>query len=161
MRPGITFQVYQPQAAAVPGLVIFGEDDHFFARPSQAENLAVVPSLRKRSNALWNIAVEPGTGHGPGEKTWPLVFSFLRHTFSARVPAPCDCREGPVTLKKLMPEELPLLLIIRMACNVLFLIVISVIKSFLQTVSSSAALPANHFWTLCLMLSKYTIIIDG
>jgi len=105
MRPGITFQVYQPQAAAVPGLVIFGEDDHFFARPSQAENLAVVPSLRKRSNALWNIAVEPGTGHGPGEKTWPLVFSFLRHTFSARVPAPCDCREGPVTLKKLLPED--------------------------------------------------------
>lgn len=86
MRPGTTFQVYQPDAAHVPGLVIFGEDDPFLARPSQAENLAVVPLMRKQYNALWNYAVEPQTGHGPGEKTWPLVFSFLRHTFIARVP---------------------------------------------------------------------------
>jgi hypothetical protein len=87
MRPGITFQVYQPGAAQVPGLVIFGEDDQFLARPSKAENLAVVPLMRKKHNARWNFAVEPKTGHGPGEKTWPLVFSFLRHTFAARVPA--------------------------------------------------------------------------
>jgi hypothetical protein len=105
MRPGITFQVYQPEAANVPGLVIFGEDDHFFARPSQAENLAVVPTLRKKHQALWSIAVEPKTGHGPGEKTWPLVLSFLRHTLAARVPVPCDCRAGPVTLRKLTPED--------------------------------------------------------
>jgi hypothetical protein len=105
MRPGITFQVYQPDAANVPGLVIFGEDDHFFARPSQAENLAVVPTLRKKHQALWSIAVEPKTGHGPGEKTWPLVLSFLRHTLAARVPVPCGCRAGPVTLRKLTPED--------------------------------------------------------
>ena len=37
--------------------------------------------MRKKHNAVWNFAVEPKTGHGPGEKTWPLVFSFLRHTF--------------------------------------------------------------------------------
>jgi hypothetical protein len=98
MRPGITFQVYQPGAAQVPGLVIFGEDDPFFARPSREENLAVVPALRKNANALWNIAVEPKTGHGPGENTWPLVFSFLRHTFNARVPASADARKGPVKL---------------------------------------------------------------
>ncbi|MEY3031685.1 MAG: hypothetical protein RLZZ622_160, partial [Planctomycetota bacterium] len=54
---------------------------------------------------LWSIAVEPKTGHGPGEKTWPLVLSFLRHTLAARVPSPCDCREGPVTLRKLTPED--------------------------------------------------------
>jgi hypothetical protein len=105
MRPGITFQVYQPQAAMVPGLVIFGEDDHFFARPSREENLAVVPALRKSHQALWNIAVEPQTGHGPGEKTWPLVFSFLRHTFAARVPAEADARQGPVQLNRLLPEQ--------------------------------------------------------
>jgi hypothetical protein len=99
MRPGITFQVYQPSAAQVPGLVIFGEDDHFLARPSVAENLAVVPALRKKHGALWNFAVEPKTGHGPGEKTWPLVFSFLRHTFTARVPADADPRTGAVSLK--------------------------------------------------------------
>jgi hypothetical protein len=87
MRPGTTFQVYQPGGAQVPGLVIFGEDDPFLARPSKAENLAVVPLMRKKHNAVWNYAVEPKTGHGPGEKTWPLVFSFLRHTFAARVPA--------------------------------------------------------------------------
>lgn len=101
MRPGITFQVYQPGAAQVPGLVIFGEDDHFLARPSKAENLAVVPAVRKRHQALWNFAVEAKTGHGPGEKTWPLVFSFLRHTFTARVPADADARTGPVKLNAL------------------------------------------------------------
>ncbi len=105
MRPGITFQVYQPGAAQVPGLVIFGEDDHFLARPSREENLAVVPTLRKKHGAIWNIAVEPRTGHGPGEKTWPIVFSFLRHTFTARVPADVDSREGPVKLNVLSPES--------------------------------------------------------
>jgi hypothetical protein len=98
MRPGITFQVYQPGAARVPGLVIFGENDHFLARPSREENLAVVPAMRKHHDAVWNVAVEPDTGHGPGEKTWPLVFSFLRHTFSARVPADADPQQGPVKL---------------------------------------------------------------
>ena len=105
MRPGITFQVYQPGAAQVPGLVIFGEDDGFFARPSREENLAVVPTLRKNHAALWNVAVEPKTGHGPGEKTWPLVFSFLRHTFAARVPASTDARQGPVKLNALALES--------------------------------------------------------
>lgn len=101
MRPGITFQVYQPGAAQVPGLVIFGEDDQFFARPSRDENLAVVPAMRKQYNALWNVAVEPKTGHGPGERTWPLVISFLRHSFQARVPAEADPRQGPVRLNNL------------------------------------------------------------
>jgi len=105
MRPGITFQVYQPDAAQVPGLVIFGEDDHFLARPSKEENLAVVPLMRKKHNALWNFAVEPKTGHGPGEKTWPLVFSFLRHTFAARVPPDADPRQGPVKLNALSVES--------------------------------------------------------
>lgn len=98
MRPGVTFQVYQPGAAQVPGLIIFGEDDHFLARPSKEENLAVVPAIRKKYHALWNVAVEPKTGHGPGEKTWPLVFSFLRHTFAARVRADVDASQGPVKL---------------------------------------------------------------
>jgi hypothetical protein len=104
MRPGITFQVYQPAAAQVPGLVIFGEDDLFLARPSVAENLAVVPALRKNHGAAWNFAVEPGTGHHPGEKTWPLVFSFLRHTFTARVPTDAEVNSGPVQLR-LLPLE--------------------------------------------------------
>ena len=101
MRPGITFQVYQPGAAQVPGLVIFGEDDPFLARPSKEENLAVVPAIRKKYNALSNVAVEQKTGHAPGEKTWPLVFSFLRHSFATRVPAAGDARQGPVKLKPL------------------------------------------------------------
>lgn len=101
MRPGITFQVYQPGAAQVPGLVIFGEDDQFLVRPSREENLAVVPLMRKKHDALWNFAVEPKTGHGPGDKTWPFVFSFLRHSFAARVPADADPRTGPVRLNTL------------------------------------------------------------
>ena len=105
MRPGTTFQVYQPGAARVPGLVIFGEDDPFLARPSKGENLAVVPALRKKHGALWSIAVEPKTGHGPGDKTWPLVFSFLRHSFSARVPADADAGKGPVKLTALQAEN--------------------------------------------------------
>jgi len=105
MRPGTTFQVYQPGAAQVPGLVIFGEDDPFLARPSKDENLAVVPALRKNHRALWNLAVEPKTGHGPGEKTWPLVFSFLYHSFNARVPADADAKSGPVKLNALALES--------------------------------------------------------
>jgi hypothetical protein len=105
MRPGITHQVYQPGAAKVPGLVIFGEDDPFLTRPSREENLAVVRLMREQHNALWNYAVEPKTGHSPGEKTWPLVFSFLKHTWAARVPASADPRKGPVPLTELAAEK--------------------------------------------------------
>ena len=105
MRPGITFQVAQPDAAQVPGLVIFGEDDHFLARPSRAENLEVIPHLRKIHRVLWASAVEPKTGHGPGEKTWPLVYSFLRHSFQARVPANADPKGGPVVLHALSEDS--------------------------------------------------------
>jgi hypothetical protein len=105
MRPGTTFQVYQPGGARVPGLIIFGEDDPFFARPSKEENLAVVEAMRKKHDALWNYAVEPKTGHGPGEKTWPLVFSFLRHSFAARVPGEAAPRQAPVKLNMLKPER--------------------------------------------------------
>lgn len=101
MRPGTTFQVYQPGAAQVPGLIIFGEDDSFFAKPSKEENMAVVDAMRKKHNALWNYAVEPKTGHGPGAKTWPLVFSFLRHSFVARVPADAEPAKGAVKLNEL------------------------------------------------------------
>ena len=104
MRPGTTYQVYQPGAAQIPGLVIFGEVDDFFARPSKAENMGVVEAMRKKHNALWNYAVEPKTGHGPGDKTWPLVFSFLRHTFAARMPADANLLKGPVKLTALTIE---------------------------------------------------------
>jgi hypothetical protein len=105
MRPGTTYQVFQPGAAQIPGLVIFGEVDDFFGRPSKAENMGVVDAMRKKHNALWNYAVEPKTGHGPGDKTWPLVFSFLRHTFAARVPADADPLKGPVKLNGLVLES--------------------------------------------------------
>jgi hypothetical protein len=102
MRPGTTMQVYQPAAARIPGLVIFGEDDPYFARPSKADNLAIVSRMRREHNAPWNAVVEPKTGHGPTPKTWPLVVSFLRHTWSRRVPAENDPRKGPT---KLTPIE--------------------------------------------------------
>lgn len=105
MRPGTTFQVYQPKVAQIPGMVIFGEDDGFFARPSKEQNMAVVEAMRKKHHALWHYAVEPKTGHGPGDKIWPLVFSFLRHSFAARVPADADPGKGAVKLTTLKPEE--------------------------------------------------------
>lgn len=101
MRPGTTYQVYQPAAAQVPGLIIFGEDDPFFARPSKEENMAIVEAMRQKHHALWHYAVEPKTGHGPGEKTWPLVFSFLRHSFTARVPTEAD----PAKLTELKTQD--------------------------------------------------------
>ncbi len=73
MCPDITFQSCHPGPVQVPGLVIFGQDKHFLARASKVENLAVMPALRKSHRTLWNIAVKPKTGHGRGEKTWPLV----------------------------------------------------------------------------------------
>lgn len=105
MRPGTTSQVRQPGAAQVPGMIMFGEDDPFFARPSQQKNMAVVETMRKDHGALWHFVVEPGTGHGPGKKSWPLVFSFLRHSWAARVPPDCDPRKGPVTLLPLQQEQ--------------------------------------------------------
>ena len=105
MRPGTTYQVYQPGAAQVPGMVIFGEDDDFFARPSKEQNMAVVEAMRKKHDALWHYAVEPKTGHAPGDKTWPLVFSFLRHSFAARVPADADATKGPVKLNEIKAES--------------------------------------------------------
>ena len=105
MRPGTTFQVYQPEAAQVPGMIIFGEDDKFFARPSNEQNMGVVEAMRQKHKALWHYAVEPKTGHGPGKKTWPLVFSFLRHSFAARVPADADPNKGKVNLIALKPES--------------------------------------------------------
>jgi len=98
MRPGTTFQVYQPKAAQTPGMIIFGEDDGFFSRPSKEQNMAVVETMRQKHQALWHYAVEPKSGHGPGQKTWPLVFSFLRHSLAARVPADADPAKGPVKL---------------------------------------------------------------
>lgn len=105
MRPGTTQQVFQPGAAEVPGLIMFGENDPFFAKPSQRENMAVVERMRKEHAARWHYALEPGTGHGPGEKSWTLVFSFLRHSFAARVPANADPRKGPITLRPLAVES--------------------------------------------------------
>lgn len=105
MRPGTTFQVYQPKAAQTPGMIIFGEDDAFFARPSKEQNMAVVEAMRQKHHALWHYAVEPRTGHGPGEKTWPLVFSFLRHSFAARVPADAEPAKGPVKLIPLKADS--------------------------------------------------------
>lgn len=105
MRPGTTLQVYQPAAATVPGLVIFGEKDSFFARPSVARNLAVIPLMRTRHNAVWNQVVEAGGGHGPSKQTWFLVFSFLRQTFAARVPTDASLATGPLQLNTLQPDS--------------------------------------------------------
>jgi hypothetical protein len=101
MRPGTTFQVFQPGAAKVPGLIIFGETDQFLAKPSVEENLSIVPMVRKKYSALWNTAVQAKTGHGPTADTWPLVYSFLKHTFAARVPKDVDPRAGVVVLNQL------------------------------------------------------------
>jgi hypothetical protein len=105
MRAGYTFQIYQPNAAKAPGLIMFGEEDKYFANDHRTETLGLVPMMRKHHNAAWNLVVEPKTGHGPGAKTWPLVFSFLRHSFAARVPVDADARKGPVTLNTLATES--------------------------------------------------------
>lgn len=105
MRAGYTFQIYQPEAAGAPGLVIFGEADKYFTNKHREENLALVPMMRRHHNAAWNVVVEPGGGHGPGQPTWRLVLSFLRHSFEARVPADTDPIKGPVKLHALALEN--------------------------------------------------------
>jgi hypothetical protein len=39
------------------------------------------------------------------QNTWPLVFSFLRHTWAARVPPDADPRTGPVRLKSITTDQ--------------------------------------------------------
>jgi hypothetical protein len=103
MRPGTSYQVYQPGGAQIPAMVMFGEDDPYFARPSKEENMAIVEAMRQKHGALWHCVVEPKAGHGPGEKTWPLVLSFLKQSFAARVPAGADPTQRPVKLIRLEP----------------------------------------------------------
>lgn len=105
MRAGYTFQIWQPGAATAPGLIMFGEDDKFFANPHRDETLALVPMMRKHHQATWNLTVEPKSGHGPGEKSWQLVLSFLRHSFVARVPSDGDATKAPVKLNPLAIEK--------------------------------------------------------
>lgn len=105
MRPGTTQQVEQPGGAQVPGMVMFGENDPYFAQRSKQQNIGTVETMRKDHAALWHCVVEPGTGHGPGEKSWTLVFSFLKHSFAARVPSDADPRNGPVKLIVLKAES--------------------------------------------------------
>ncbi len=61
--------------------------------------------MRKDHAALWHCAVESKTGHGPGEPSWSLMFSFLQQTWKARVPADADPRHGPVKLMAPRPES--------------------------------------------------------
>ena len=63
MRPGIPFHVYQPGAAQVPGLVIFGEDDPFLARPSD------IVTVRRNKITLcgWH-SIEAGQVAAPSER---------------------------------------------------------------------------------------------
>lgn len=105
MRPGTSYQVYQPGGAQIPAMVMFGEDDGFFARPSKEENMAIVEAMRQKHHALWHCVLEPKAGHGPGEKTWPLVLSFLKHSFAVRVPAGANPAQGPVMLNRLEPAS--------------------------------------------------------
>lgn len=105
MRPGTTMMVDQPGAAEVPGMIMFGEDDPFFAQKSKQKNMAVVERMRKDHGVLWHAVVEPKTAHGAGEKTWTLVFSFLRQSFLHRVPCDADPRKGPVALTPLKAEK--------------------------------------------------------
>ena len=105
MRPGTTMMVDQPDAAEVPGMIMFGENDPYFAQKSKQRNMEVVERMRQDHGALWHVVVEPKGAHGAGEKTWTLVFSFLRHSFAARVPSDADPRRGPVALTMLKAEQ--------------------------------------------------------
>jgi hypothetical protein len=105
MRPGAVRQVYQPKAAAVPGMVMFGEKDHFFYEPSYQENIGIIGGLRKEHSSMVHMVVQPGQGHSPDDKAWELVRAFLKESFAARVPADSDPLKGPVALTSLRLED--------------------------------------------------------
>jgi hypothetical protein len=105
MRPGAVRQVYQPNAASVPGMVMFGEKDHFFYEPSYEENIGIIAGLRKEHSSMVHMAVQPGQGHGPDAQAWELVYAFIRASFAARVPAESDPLKGPVGLTNLKLED--------------------------------------------------------
>jgi hypothetical protein len=105
MRPGAVRQVYQPKAAPVPGMVMFGEKDHFFYEPSYQENIGIIGGLRKEQSSMVHMVVQPAQGHGPDAQAWELVYAFIRESFAARVPADSDPLKGPVGLKSLRLED--------------------------------------------------------
>jgi hypothetical protein len=105
MRPGAVRQVYQPKAATVPGMVMFGEKDHFFYEPSCQQNIGIIGGLRKEHSSMVHMVVQPGQGHSPDEKAWELVHAFIKESFAARVPADSDPLKGPVKLTSLKLED--------------------------------------------------------
>ncbi len=109
MRPGNANQILQPGGAEVPGMIMFGEDDPYFAKDNDQEiqqrRISLVEQMRKDHAARWHCVVEPKTGHLPTENTWPLVYAFLKHSFAARIPPDADPRQGPVKLKSVPLED--------------------------------------------------------
>ena len=84
-----------PPIYTVPGLVLSGERDKEYFN----NQLETVERLRQESDALMNMIVEPGAGHGPnGDKSYPICMAFMRTIFRLRVPADADPRQGPVKL---------------------------------------------------------------
>ncbi|WP_075089823.1 hypothetical protein [Verrucomicrobium spinosum] len=97
MRPGTTFQVYQPERLKCLACDLWRRRS-LPRPPFQGGKPDRGGSHAQETRRLWTSTVEPKTGHGPGGKTWPLVFSFLRHTFAARVPTDSDPGKGPIKL---------------------------------------------------------------
>lgn len=105
MRPGAVRQVCQPKAAGVPGMVMFGETDHFFTEPSPREYIDLIGRLRKEHSSMIHMVVQPGGTHAPDARAWELVYAFLKESFAERVPVDSDPLKGVVKLKSLKLEN--------------------------------------------------------
>jgi pimeloyl-ACP methyl ester carboxylesterase len=86
-----------PPLYAIPGLVMLGEVDELAAlskgspeKPAGNCQLAV-ERARRQHNALMQLIVEPGLGHGHrGDASWGIVIEFIRTMVELRVPMTTD-----------------------------------------------------------------------
>ncbi|MDP2989013.1 MAG: hypothetical protein Q8O57_00405, partial [Kiritimatiellota bacterium] len=61
---------------------------------------------RKENNALMQLVVEPGVGHGHNaSKSWTIVLAFIKTLFALRVPQDADLAKGPVKLKAIKEAD--------------------------------------------------------
>jgi hypothetical protein len=101
-----------PPLYAIPGLVVVGEVDALAAlskgtreNPDGNTQLAM-EKARREHNALMQLIVEPGAGHGHIEgKSWTIVLAFIKSVFEMRVPAEYDAMQGRAKLKQANPAD--------------------------------------------------------
>ena len=101
-----------PPLYSIPGLVVVGELDELAglskgtpSKPDGNTKLAL-ERARREHDALMQLIVEPGAGHGHIEdKSWTIVLAFIKSVLPMRLATNYDATQGPAKLKRVSPID--------------------------------------------------------